>query len=1021
MDCTTTLQFVQAILPPTGPYCCGVLYPSGAFVNEPHDSLPELATALIRASAAGYDSYMALASFTDRVRLKPDGTPHFSRKVDNVAALRSLWIDIDISEEKAAKGQGYATRADAGAALGSFLERTGLPQPMIVSSGGGLHCYWPFSGAIPQPVWQRAANALKALCLGMALLIDPTCTADAARVLRAVGTYNYKETTPRPVRLAAPSAAYDDESLITRLVQASAQFKHLLTTPTPKVPTRTVNDDPLFANPPAYAQQPSAIFIATERDLPRPVPIVKGCRQIAESGLQAEPVWHKMISVIRLTKDGTRMVHALSGLDEVRYDPAATQRKIEQGADGMPATCATFDSARPGVCGSCPHWGRIKSPIVLGMGAAPGPAIDITPPVQSQVPTPPVAGTAQDFMVDGILSVPLYHQPSQTIGSLSHFMFALTEQGIVHLSKGTDESGTETTNRRLLTSARVYPVATSYEQDETLHEVFTYHFRVHTGNHVSDHRVNGAELHDDAAMSSRLGKAGVITPNRKDIMLIGQYLRIYAQEARDTLPLVESRPAFGWTPSRDFVAGDHVFRPDGQEVRATRNDKTAALAEAMTPSGTLDAWQNAASIMLRPGSEKYLYAIAQTFAAPLAIFTEAKGFLFHMNGASGGGKSTVQNIVNSAWGNPAQLMLQQPGSRVGSTVLAMLGKMTLMNNLPVCLEEITNMPAEDASDFVYVLSGGTDRARLTSKAALRAPRGWHTCVISSANASLVDKISSVQRVHRDAEQMRFFEVDFPAGDVQSSADDKSALHAVTLNYGHAGPAFARVIVANHDTLANRVATRVSEVEKRLFMTQAERLWAANIALVEVALETCAIAGILPAYTVEVRARLRTFVEAMVTSHRTRMQADKAVSQGSIVGDVINALASEILVVQSPRVPTDTTLATSYALMEPRGELSGRIEISTNALFVSQSAVRRICHRQGKSYKQFVDAARREGRLLYCDKSDPSHMRVKLGRGLAKYDAFPAVYCIRLSANVAIDALGGIGAVDGHDTTPQETA
>ena len=49
-----------------------------------------------------------------------------------------------------------------------------------------------------------------------------------------------------------------------------------------------------------------------------------------------------MISVIRLTKDGTRMIHGLSALDEARYDYSVTQRKIDQGHDGMPATCARF-------------------------------------------------------------------------------------------------------------------------------------------------------------------------------------------------------------------------------------------------------------------------------------------------------------------------------------------------------------------------------------------------------------------------------------------------------------------------------------------------------------------------------------------------------------------------------------------------------------------------------------------------------------------------------------------------------
>ena len=72
-----------------------------------------------------------------------------------------------------------------------LLDDTGLPEPVVTDSGGGIHAYWPFDRDIPKDEWKGYAEKFKALCLSH-ISMDPAVPADAARILRCPQTYNHK-------------------------------------------------------------------------------------------------------------------------------------------------------------------------------------------------------------------------------------------------------------------------------------------------------------------------------------------------------------------------------------------------------------------------------------------------------------------------------------------------------------------------------------------------------------------------------------------------------------------------------------------------------------------------------------------------------------------------------------------------------------------------------------------------------------------------------------------------------------
>jgi hypothetical protein len=114
-----------------------------------------------------------------------------SRK--NQFKAKAFWLDVDCGLAKSEKGEGYPTKKDALVAIKQLCAKTGLPAPLIIDSGNGLHIYWPLTKAISSSTWIKIANRFKAVTIHLGLIADPTATADFARVLRPVGSTNKKK------------------------------------------------------------------------------------------------------------------------------------------------------------------------------------------------------------------------------------------------------------------------------------------------------------------------------------------------------------------------------------------------------------------------------------------------------------------------------------------------------------------------------------------------------------------------------------------------------------------------------------------------------------------------------------------------------------------------------------------------------------------------------------------------------------------------------------------------------------
>ena len=108
--------------------------------------------------------------------------PGGGRRAENVLCGRTHWLDCDVGRD------GFASKADALQQLARLCGTLGLPAPILVDSGGGIHVWFVFDEAVTPDRWRPVAQRLKDVCRAQNFAADPSRTADIASLMRLPGT-----------------------------------------------------------------------------------------------------------------------------------------------------------------------------------------------------------------------------------------------------------------------------------------------------------------------------------------------------------------------------------------------------------------------------------------------------------------------------------------------------------------------------------------------------------------------------------------------------------------------------------------------------------------------------------------------------------------------------------------------------------------------------------------------------------------------------------------------------------------
>ena len=723
--------FLNAILPSVGLKVAAVFEEGRAPKHIFCATVNELSRTIEEWDERGVTVYHACASYKENT----------SRKQDNVLEVRSFWMDIDAGE-----GKPYANAKEAYEALKAFLETTGLPSPLIVGSGYGVHAYWPLVASLDPVEWKRYASGLKALCQKHNLQIDASRAVDTASILRPVGSHNRKRGDVREVKMGPMVGPYDI-SIFAALVK---------------------DERPAFIKP--ATSKPDWLAAATNVTLSAPsdpMVMAQSCSQIGalrdNNGVLEEPLWYAAISALAYTEGGDGLAHKWSsGYDGYTFNETQTRLERARGLNG-PTTCARFAELNPDGCAGCPLFNRISSPVQAGRPSVPKPEL-----AQPNMVMPAIDVTVDEVILPE-LSAPFAWGPNGELLAVSE-----------------DAKGKE---RSIVVS--MYPIFLSAQlASEATGDNYSYVWKYKPPlEGWRDIAIPAAQLYGMQA-ASVLGSKGV---NIHDVTLFKQFVTSQV----DSIARIRGKQVrydqFGWKGD-SFLYGSRMYT-GGNVSTAHLSPSPAQRAPQLVPTGDFSTWREAANMLFAKDVEAQAFAMLSSFAAPLMKFhgeNEGGAVLSLVTSASGRGKSTSLYGACSVWGRYTALEVSR-----GDTVISRAIVLGMMANLPVIFDEIATRDPDAAREFVEMFTNGRDKNRATQEGNLKDNVSrWQTILVCASNVSLVETVTTS---NVDAAGFRILELPVVnSPHIQNTVGDKLR-RAFEYNYGHAGNIFMRYLT-NPDVL-----------------------------------------------------------------------------------------------------------------------------------------------------------------------------------------------------------------------------
>jgi putative DNA primase/helicase len=277
---------------------------------------------------------------------KPD--PHTRGSSVDIYALPGLWVELDHSA-----GVHAANNLPTPDELLEFIAELPCKFSLLIDSGGGIHAYALFKELwlLDTPEEQQDAalllrrfqRTIKTHAAAHGWTVDST--ADLARILRPAGTLNHKSGTPKAVTILHEDAIRYNQSDIADAPWL-ADIEDTYTPP----------------------QSGRGDFPPTQLE-----PIMEGCAWLRhcrdDAATLPETEWYGMLGIVGRCVHGEQIAHEWS-TPYPRYSKDETAQKLRHAlADAGPRTCTTIrlDLGGDPYCRDCQHWGKVKSPVVLGM------------------------------------------------------------------------------------------------------------------------------------------------------------------------------------------------------------------------------------------------------------------------------------------------------------------------------------------------------------------------------------------------------------------------------------------------------------------------------------------------------------------------------------------------------------------------------------------------------------------------------------------------------------------------------
>ena len=773
-------DFLAAVLPSTGNYCA-VEISTAKKEHKWVSTVDELYTAAMTFSEKGYNAYFALASFNENNK----------RLADNATHMRSLFIDIDCGE-----GKDYPDKQAAGAALDTFLSESRLAElgtPYIVSSGGGLHVYFPLEADVEIASWKPVAENLKRLAKKLKFNIDFAVTGDAARVLRVPDTKNYKFEKPRTVKVLVEGAVFKLDQVASLLLEQLGSSSY----------EPTVAKLDIAGEKPAAAPTANSVKLL-ENSVTVFTNIETKCEQVKfyinnaqDDGM--EPLWRGILSLAKHCQDGDEAAKRITDMHP--YDHDRMYQKIRE-IKG-PYSCVKMDEVNPGICEGCPHYGKHTNALALGrVIATHTDSAELV--VEKQIsehhvekiaivrPTPPRGfqyGAKGGIFMDKDVKDDDGKMVSKSVMVLPYDLFAVDI-----LNKGGDHLVHMMAFRPEGTVDVLIPQKSVVSKDETV-----------------------------KALANQNIIAAFGSGNDKNLY---EYVRGCVEHASANKVAVRIPDSCGWQSDNTFVYNSKVFYADGREIYVPTPDLDN-VNQATAPTGTMENWQKVFKMLV---AKELWEILAMALVGPASILMKFSGFrgcVYHLGSSdTGTGKSLALELAASFWGHPELYRVSQSTSAVASQQ-----RQGILGSLPLITDEITAKSRKDFEwlpEFLLDLTQGKGKDRMEQGANRERLNKsvWNLLVLFSSNTHIFDYLSGQRKHASQAEMVRVLELTLNKK-LKWTEEESAILDLLKNNYGVVGYNLIKWIVANRETAKEVFEKTRTALKQEMGVNDDERYWTAG--------------------------------------------------------------------------------------------------------------------------------------------------------------------------------------------------
>ncbi len=933
-------KFLRLIWPDTGFYCIAHPFkPANSDVTVySHKVFATVSDAVTHVLEQKHlaDTYFAMLSLreeriwdTEKTDWKTGAKGAWAvRKQENMLSAKCSFWDLDVGSED----HKYPTQLDALNDLKRFVEATQLPMPTMVSSGGGVHVYWPYTTTVPVEAWRTLALNLRQLGEALKLKVDPTRTTDTTSVLRVPGTLNWKNRdNPRVVEVLQEGAVTPFE-VFAKLVQ-DALIRAGVVPGTPPPPRTGASPDNGglgsniqfndFGPPPTIAEVGDACtqvreMLRAQTDKTHP-----------HYGALDNTAWYRgMLGTIKHVEDGDNWCRKLTALH-----PRSTsdiEAKLLQLEQFPPAKCETLAQYMPWKDAPCQSCRFRLDPSVPNPIAAARRHTKAPPPLLQQLVAPSLA-------LQAALAPPA-PRPFER----------LKTGAIVYTSK--DKDGNESQTE--IYANDLYPLRRLVDSDNKTEQQL---WRVHLPRvGAKEFLIDADVLYDSRKFCASLAHEGVY-PNKAYISQLQDYMVAYISQLQKSHDADAQATHLGWTDEhRQFILPDKTLMHDGKVKSASLTVAAARAAQYVTKAGDLQAQSALMGFWNHPAYIPNQVAMLGSLGSILLYMTGHHGIVVNMSGDAGAAKSTTLYVAASFWGNPKLFPIN--GTQRGATVNARAQRIATNANLPTCVDEITHMPVKDVQDMVMNITQPGHRIRLQTDGVERATgdNAYKSAVmIASANSSL-HALLSTDNAAGTAGSMRVFEMKFMAQRVHTKAEADEFLRQLEMHYGHIGEQFAAFVVQHRTLVEGRVQQLVREIDAEANITAAERFWSAYIAVVLVAAEIAQVLHLLPFADAPIRQWL---VKQQIPAMRGTVKEEYR-DPLAVLTDYIATAHGNILVVENSAMGSNTMGraggGVDFPSNNPHGALLGHYDMTTGMLYLLKQGFKDHCSKSGASSSRILE-------------------------------------------------------------------